>query len=128
MLLTLSNWCALSYGAQQDTDLSLTKMNARSFADNTNVNLLTATSDLVAVQYSPVEQTDQTDKVLVLLEEEEESESFHVEKEAFAQALQVQKIIALCRLPLPAFSAHSIPADEHLNCEKIYLLHLVFRI
>lgn len=128
MLLTLSNWSALSYGAQQDTDLSLTKMNTRSFADNTNVNLLTATSDLVAVQYSPVEQTDQTDKVLVLLEEEEESESFHVEKEAFAQALQVQKSIALCRLPLPAFSAHSIPADEHLNSEKIYLLHLVFRI
>jgi hypothetical protein len=128
MLLTLSNLCAFSYGVQQDTDLSLTKLNAHSFADHTNVNLLTATSELVAVQYSPAEQTDQTDKVLVLAEEEEESESFHVEKDAFPQALQAQKSLALCRLPLPAFSAHSVPADEHLNSEKIYLLHLVFRI
>ena len=128
MLLTLSNLCAFSYGVQQDTDLSLTKTNARSFADHSNVNLLTASSELVAVQYSPVEQTDQTDKVLVLVEEEEESESFHVEKEAFPQALQAQKSLAICRLPLPAFSAYSVPADEHLNSEKIYLLHLVFRI
>ena len=122
------NHLSLTHSKQQVIGGAFHRLNNQSNLNTHHTHLLDVAYYSAINHFTADQKATQIEKDFLLVEEDEENEQNHFAKKSIAQSSHTLKKIKFYKDAEISAVAHGVPFDEHLNCEKVYLLYQVFRI